>query len=219
MPVPGMNGWMMKLNALVRCPLGPQDKPVPGYQILTLDFESGLGGWFKKLGAKATQRVPSALSKFEVSCGRIGRTAASRMDSEEPYFAAVSLRATDECLVDVGGRLAWIRQQEDQELCRFVMERPHKFLAQGQPLDRVAYASWRDFDCSAKGCMQVVVSQLKLPILDRLAATLDGAELISKDRLFKDAVCFLQPEYTMTDCKNTLVPVERSGRATDVTFG
>ena len=67
----------------------------------------------------------------------------------------------------------------------------------------MAYASWRAgaFDCAAAGCMRVEVDSLVLrPLLSRrLGDVFESCELSDQVR------CFLQPEYSMIDCKNTLL--------------
>ena len=44
---------------------------MPGYQIVTLDFQTtkGMSGWFKKKAALSTQKIPTVNSEFTVSCG------------------------------------------------------------------------------------------------------------------------------------------------------
>ena len=47
---------------------------MPGYQILTLDFEKrGVFSWLKIKAALATQKVPTFSSQFVVSCGSYQR--------------------------------------------------------------------------------------------------------------------------------------------------
>ena len=63
----------------------------------------------------------------------------------------------------------------------------------------MAYASWRAGACAAAGCMRVEVDDLLLlPLLTRRLGDVFG-ELSDQVR------CFLQPEYSMIDCKNTLL--------------
>jgi hypothetical protein len=236
--VPGMNGWMMKLNALVTCPAREPNQPaLEGYQIITLDFEAtrGPSGWIKQQGALSTQKVPSCLSLFEVSSGPSGATTESSMAPGTSYSAAVKSvgrEAVDgvdseaQGLLLLRGTLAALESEDEQSFCDFVVNRPHKFLLQQQPQrgksleaqsqegqsrqQQLVFASWRSSDCSSTGCMRVVpgpraikggVSKdLLLPILRRRLS----AELIAHMHL-DEAFCFLQPEYSMIDCKNTLV--------------
>merc|ERR1719223_2609656 len=143
----------MKLNALVKCPVKQGGEPVSGYQILTIDFESGLGGWIKKKGAIATQKIPSTLINTAVSSGRSGHTEHSSMDVGTQYSAEVSSRSTGEPLVEIAGQLAPLATS--LEFCAFVVGRPHKFLA--QPGQQLAFSSWAEgYDCSADGCVRVV---------------------------------------------------------------
>jgi hypothetical protein len=179
MPVPGMNGWMMKVNALVQCPPSPGAEPLCGYQILTLDFEQTRGptSWVKVKGAQATQMVPTQRARFSMSAGASGCTDASSMAPGTACTADVTAVEGGEALVKLSGRLAAL-DDESRALCEFVVGHPHKFLAQqGSPRcgccppspatavlsgsqsgdsdihQQLAYASWREgFDCSAEGC-------------------------------------------------------------------
>jgi hypothetical protein len=222
--VPGMNGWMMKLNAMVTCPSpsGSEELPMEGYQILTLDFEAtwGASGWVKKQGALATQKIPAFLSDFEISCGPSGSTATSSMESGTHYSAAVRRHGAgdkaggkDQDLVLLRGTLEPLNET-DQKLCEFIVNRPHKFLLQQQqPLckdiaqdGQLAFASWKtDFDSRTTGCMHVARSngELERMVLPILVQRL-GADLTASMDL-EGARCFLQPEYSMTDCKNSAV--------------
>ena len=54
----------------------------------------------------------------------------------------------------------------------------------------------------------VEMSELLLPVLRRLEGVLPPGTLPphnDSERLLSAVVCFLQPEYSMVDCKNTLV--------------
>lgn len=253
--VPLLNGWMMKLNALVRCPVEKGGVPVSGYQILTIDFESGFGGGTKQRGAMDTQKIPSSLVNFDMSCGRSGYTDESSMEPGTRYSARVSSSSSDEILVQLDGHLAPLASpvagvtEATRDFCGFVVERPHKFLAQGfttqvdrhaaqgapaeparrklctphaeeasLPKQQLAFASWQQgYNCSTDGCVQVVSEKLSLPLLDRLGvllavaagrltSELEGSESIRD--CSSNAVCFLQPEYTMVDFTNMLIDFE-----------
>jgi hypothetical protein len=95
--VPGMNGWMMKLNALVECAVTPGAPPLAGYQIPSLDFEATLGpsAFLKKRGALSTQRVPTSLATFAMSAGASGRTEASSLEAGTPISATVAATAAE----------------------------------------------------------------------------------------------------------------------------
>ena len=177
MPVPGMNGWMMKVNALVECPPSTGAEALRGYQILTLDFEQTRGptSWVKVKGAQATQMVPTQRARFSTSAGLTGCTESSPMTAGTACSAEVA-SAEGEALVKLSGRLAPL-DDESRALCEFVVGHPHKFLAQqGSPRccccpprpatavlsgsgdsdiqQQLAFASWREgFNCSAEGCM------------------------------------------------------------------
>ena len=69
----GLYGWMCKTNLLVNRMVpdfNGSTWSVSGYQILTLDFESGIGGSIKAMGAKATQKIPTYLTKFITTVGK-----------------------------------------------------------------------------------------------------------------------------------------------------
>ena len=91
-----MSGWMMKLNVMVRCPVGNAtanvdesesdtaraeaealecSRYVRGYLIHTLDFERCASGWIKTLGARSTQKVGAEQASFAVSSGASGAAA------------------------------------------------------------------------------------------------------------------------------------------------
>jgi hypothetical protein len=64
------------------------------------------------------------------------------------------------------------------------------------------YASWREgYDCSAAGCMRVATEELLLPVLSTRLALGELALVWAED----GCVCFLQPEYSMIECKNQVV--------------
>jgi len=219
MAVPFMNSWMMKVNALIKCAPHPEAEVLHGYQILSLDFEQtrGLSGWIKKQGARATQKIPSRLARFAVSSGASGSTATSAMDDGTCYSSVVTSTAAEsdgagqDCaLVQVQGKLAPLNvaagEVTSADFVDFVVNRPHKFLAQrsGTSEDsQLAFASWREgYDCSSTGCMRVVLEEISLPVLSRLGEEV-GREMDAD--LANRAVCFLQPEYSLVDCKNTRV--------------
>lgn len=178
LPVPGMNGWMMKVNALVACPPRPGAELLCGYQILTLDFEQtrGPSSWVKTMGARATQMVPTQRARFSMSAGATGCTESSSMATGTACSAEVTSADGRELLVKLNGRLVPL-DDKSRALCEFVVGHPTKFLAQQRgarcgccsprPADAVlsgsdisgarqqlAYASWREgFECSAEGCM------------------------------------------------------------------
>lgn len=178
LPVPGMNGWMMKMNALVACPPRPEAEPLYGYQILTLDFEQTCGpsSWVKVKGAQATQKVPTQRANFSMSAGATGCTQSSSMDAGTACSAELTSAERGELLVKLSGRLAPL-DGESRALCEFVVGHSTKFLAQQRSArciccpprpatallcgsdgsgarQQLAYASWRPgYDCSAEGCM------------------------------------------------------------------
>ena len=58
-------------NAMHPADIWAGQPPVAAYQILTLDFEAsrGISAWVKKRGALSTQKIPTFISRFDVSCG------------------------------------------------------------------------------------------------------------------------------------------------------
>ena len=61
----------------------------PGYQILTLHFEAGIGGRVKAAGGSLTQKVPSSTAKYQMSDGRSGKSMRSSMAAGCAYHANV----------------------------------------------------------------------------------------------------------------------------------
>eukprot|EP01043_Picozoa_sp_COSAG02_P050189 COSAG02_NODE_5131_length_4604_cov_6.767592_2_plen_295_part_00 len=186
LPVPGMNGWMMKVNALMACPPRPGAEPLCGYQILTLDFQQtrGPSSWVKTKGAQATQMVPTRRAHFDMSAGATGYTESSSMATGTMCSAVLkSADAGSELLVKLRGTLVPL-DDESRALCEFVVGHPTKFLAQqgsarcgccpprlatsvlsgrdnSGTCQQLAYASWRaGYDCSAEGCMVRKQTQL-----------------------------------------------------------
>eukprot|EP00040_Diaphanoeca_grandis_P001509 m.18711 g.18711 ORF g.18711 m.18711 type:complete len:299 (-) comp12170_c0_seq1:133-1029(-) len=221
MSVPGMNGWMIKVNALVKCPVAPGEEPISGYQILTLDFERTWGptAKLKRNGAMDTQKIPTTLADFDMSSGKSGNTPASSMDVDTPYSASVTCTTEDSAtameLISITGRLSPLVDSELDtasiygplaDLCAFVVGRTTKYLAQQKfdaSLDRVlAYATWQQpSSCESTGCVRVITDSIALPILDRVAHNLG----LTSANLTKQAICFLQPEYNIIDVENTVV--------------
>ena len=227
MTVPGMNGWMMKINALVQCTTTEGGEPLCGYQILSLDFEATAGpsSWVKKQGALSTQMIPTSLAHFTMSAGESGSTDTHVMKVGTTYTAEVCSTAAESSsgerrpLISAAGELAEL-SEEGQRFAEFVVGRPHKFLAQqisrgalevvpaggtdsaDAPIRQLAFASWREgYDCTASGCMALTLDTLSLPVLNERL----GALGLGTDDQKSRAVCFLQPEYSMVDVKNTIL--------------
>ena len=193
-----LSGWMTKLNLLVNAKV-PVDSDARGYQILSLDFEAGLKGVVKRLGAIATQKIPSFVSAFEMSSGTAGTTLGKTLENGA-LFSAKMTRGS-ETLVDVKGTLR-DPHADEVELARFVASRPHKFLQQtnGDLVWAPWGAGWKsDVDAikvlelgnGGGGNALVGVEALMAKHL----TSLDGLD-------FSKAFCFVQPFYSMIDSVN-----------------
>ena len=173
---------------------GSERVAVAGYQICSLDFERGLGGFVKVEGARRTQRVPSHAARYEVSIP-------SDVAAGAPFSVDMRDAADGAPLVRLRGTLAELAPEE-QPFARFVCERPHKFLVQDGGAT-VAYAPEDDGSgasrFSAVGCVGVRLDgELETPILTRVI----GSERAARLDLAR-AVLFVQPEYCLVDHDNT----------------
>jgi hypothetical protein len=134
----GLQGWMCKLNLLVKCKVPSSDDSigslteveVSGYQIVTIDFESGFGGIVKSLGAKLTQRIPSETASFIVSSGLSGTTIDSSLENGLPYSVEMTSSEEQKPLVQLSGTIRTSLTDEEKQFVQFVVNRPHKFLKQ-----------------------------------------------------------------------------------------
>lgn len=205
----GMSGWMMKVNILVKCPVPSWNTPlanstttVSGYQILTVDFEQGLGGGVKSLGARLTQKVPSNTLKFDMSSGVSGKATSSELKNDSGYFAKV-FDSSGRNLIELAGAL----QMDDsliasnQSFIDFVINRPHKFLFQ-RTENLLAYSPEMGdgADFSSSGCALVQVQRLVAPVLDKIGLSSEKHKLG-----LEEAVCFVQPYYILVDHHNTII--------------
>lgn len=205
----GMSGWMTKVNLLVEghC---IEEQPLPGYQILSLHFERGLAAIAEVVGAWISQQVPSAMARYEMSSGPSGQSMESSMAAGSAYAASMQKAwRNNATLLELRGTLA-PPSAEEAAFARFVVERPHKFLAQ-RGARRVAYSSELGPGASftAEGVMTVRLdSEVQLPILEPL---LEQDELAALN--LSAAVAFLQPEYTLVDHHNTVIEREPKTQA------
>lgn len=210
-----MSGWMMKFNILVDVDLNGVWNPA--YQILTLDFEQGLGGRVKKLGAIATQKVPTETSIFNMSCGISGQSTVKEMVEDAPYSAVVETTSGD-ILLKVVGKLTTLKSDDEKDFAKFVMERPHKVLSQSYgkyPAHAPENGEGAMF--SADGVMRVALSEpLQAPMIEQRLralisnniatdATTDSSDESSFDLDMSAAMVLLQPEYTLVDHTNLLL--------------
>lgn len=213
-----MSGWMMKVNILVKCRVPTWDPDcmtvdnadvVSGYQILSVDFEQGLGGCVKSLGARLTQRVPSTTVKFEMSSGVSGRAINSELKDGMEYFAKV-LDENGGKLLELEGTLIAdeTKTTSSQPFFDFIINRPNKFLYQRND-NRLAYSPeiGEGADFPSSGCALVDVSRLAAPMLDSLLGSNDDEN--KKIRL-DEAICFVQPYYILVDHHNTIIPPPHS---------
>jgi hypothetical protein len=231
----GMQGWMVKTNLLVRCKVPTwssehvgEVEEVPGYQILSLDFENGVGGNIKTLGARVTQFVPTTTARFKISSGKSGSTINSPLSDGLAYRAEVtSCNAIRSPLISISGKLrAGPHTDRVLRLMEFVINRPNKFLHQVGN-DFAGYAEWTatagsdsDLDPATRGklafspevgagaefdhtgCVLVEVEELAVPILSRLDA---GRTRLLDEVDLTRAVCFVQPQYILVDHANTVL--------------
>jgi hypothetical protein len=104
-------------------------------------------------------------------------------------------------MVRIEGELGALEGEEERAFAKFVMERPHKFLAQDG--GALAYSP-EPGEMSADGALSVRLrpDSLELPLLTSLLGE-DAAKAIDPTRV----VCLLQPEYKITDHHNTLLPL------------
>ena len=220
--VPGMSGWMMKINILITCPPPPGPNsatapPLHGYQIHSLDFQhtTGLSGWIKQKGAIQTQKVPSYLSLFDISSNPGTGTALpaegteySAVVTDKHHAPLVTLQKNRDAQTPITLKAPIATKGnnnngQDHAFIQFVVNRPHKFLLQND--HTFAFASWQENSyCmdGSKGCIHVQFqpNQLQLPVL---LARFPPKVVEAMD--LSNASCFLQPEYNMVDCKNTNV--------------
>lgn len=225
-----MSGWMMKVNVLVKCPVPNWDASegsdnisrannvslVSGYQILSVDFEQGLGGGVKSLGARLTQRVPSTTLKFEMSSGVSGRAIKSELKDGLEYSAKVFNNKSGENLIDLEGTLITdaAKTLSSQPFIDFIINRPNKFLLQRNNDDnRLAYSPeiGDGADFPSTGCALVDVHRLAAPVADMLLGLglsddngNGNGNKTMKLRL-DEAICFVQPYYILVDHHNTII--------------
>ena len=146
MTVPGMNGWMMKINVLVDCPSPPppslqtkekkadketQTTTMHGYQIITLDFEQtiGLSSRIKKKGAETTQKIDTYQSHFQIDVTHKKYNPASIVEGTL-YEAHVVSKDSSPLVSVTNAKMIPMVNQEELNFVHFVVNRPHKFLLQ-----------------------------------------------------------------------------------------
>jgi hypothetical protein len=202
-------GWMSKVNLLVRRTIpGPESISVPGYQILSLRFEPGLRGAVMIAGARHTQRIPTFAAAFEMSDGPSGSARSSSTLAPGAAYSAKLLSVGDdaatagEVLLSIEGRLSGPLEGFDRAFVKFVVGRPHKFLAQ----DGGAVAAYAPEDdgsgrasFSPDGVQAVDVSELQL---ERLLRPLFGADDLASQLDLTRAIVFIQPDYVLVDHHN-----------------
>ncbi|GMI27656.1 hypothetical protein TeGR_g4802 [Tetraparma gracilis] len=192
----GMGGWMSKLNLLVNCPVpsSPSASSVPGYQILSLDFErSPLAGRLKKLGARLTQKVPAHTSDFSSSLSSSDLS----MSMSRPRFLS---GAHKHSLVEITGSLSPPSPSE-LPLIEFVAKRPHKFLHQHK--SSIAWSPWGDgWESPTEDVKRVDATTLDVAFLLKRELPPEIAAQVDPSKAF----CFLQPQYILIDLHNTTLP-------------
>jgi hypothetical protein len=216
LPTP-MSGWMMKFNLLVDVNMPEADnKWQPAYQIMTLDFERGVGGKVKQIGAIASQKVPSHTTLFNMSCGTSGNSTEKPMIAGAPYSAHVQT-SSNECLLRVIGTLKEMSESE-KAFATFIVERPHKVLAQNNGRSPAhAPEDGEGAIFSAEGAMKVDFTTLELTMVKRRIQELiltnhnRGSDLSNEaiekmvsefDIDYEKVTVFLQPEYVLLDHTN-----------------
>ena len=221
----GLQGWMVKTNLLVKCKVPTWNKEnlnetteVSGYQILSLDFEKGLGGNIKTLGARATQLVPTTTARFDMSSGPSGSAVDSALSEGLLYSAEVtSFHSSRNPLISIRGKFRLgPHDQRTLQLMEFAINRPNKFLKQvgddyagytctmsmEDNKGRLAFSpeDGDGADFRYTECVLVDVETLSLPILSRLDV---GEEQLLRHIDISQAVCFVQPQYILVDHHNT----------------
>jgi hypothetical protein len=210
-----MVGWMMKLNVMVKCPVGDGGSYVRGYQIRTLDFEACLSGGIKTWGARATQRIPSNQARFEMSFGASGTSATSPLDAGVAFACCVTQSARCPPLLQCAGTLAAL-PDERRALVEFIVARPTKFLLQidgsGKSLGLFFSPELGEGACvpSADGCVEVhLAGALAAPMVSE---RLPGFVSTATDAAF----VFVQPEYNLVDHHNTPLEARHIARLAEV---
>jgi hypothetical protein len=212
-----LKGWMMKSNLLVRAKPDSEGQWLAAYQILSLDFENGIGGKTKVVGARQTQRVPSSVAVFKMSDGVSGTTNGLPLVPGSQYEALVTGVAdgflsdanAQGGLLKVTGTLAPLTEEE-HKFAKFVVSRPHKVLAQENG-STAAYAP-EDGDgayFTAEGVMKIETTELNVEGALRRLGLRDKEGIsvgIDRDAIdLSKAIVLLQPEYTLLD--HTNIPI------------
>lgn len=217
----GLCGWMCKTNLLVKRSVpdfNGSSWNVSGYQILTLDFESGIGGLIKSLGAKATQKIPTYLSRFITTVGKSGQSSNSILNDKDSYRCNMDdLERLN--LISVKGKFDKNVSKEMRKFMSFVVNRPHKFLKQvgndvvlyHEPLHNnwhVSTAYSPEIGTGAEfnheDCLLIDIEELSLPILNRFKNDGINYDLIQHID-FNKCICFIQPQYILIDHQNVIL--------------
>ena len=211
----GMVGWMMKLNVMVKCPVGDDGSFIRGYQIRTLDFEACLSGAIKTWGARSTQRIPSNQARFEMSFGASGTSARRPLVAGAAFACCVTHLAGRRPLFKCAGTLVAL-PDERRALLDFIVARPTKFLDQidgnGKSLGVVFSPELGEGGSmpSADGCVAVrLVGAVVAPMLNE---RLPGIPTSATDGAF----VFVQPEYKLVDHRNTPLEARHIARLAEV---
>ncbi|GMH77391.1 hypothetical protein TrST_g9182 [Triparma strigata] len=205
-PVP-LTGWMTKLNLLISSPTPTLTNPAStntisaaGYQILSLDFEAGVKGNVKRLGALATQKIPSFCSSFEMSSGKAGSTLGNPLDEGDKFTAR--FHREKDLMVDVKGTLAEPNQNETS-FVKWVVERPHKFLLQKN--GDLAWSPWgAGWKSDFSGCKKLVLDADGCSV-EKLVESYVKSDQVLRACDFDNIFCFVQKSYEMVDCVNTKI--------------
>jgi hypothetical protein len=205
-----MGGWMTKMNLLVKsCVPTSKEKVVEGYQILSLDFEKGVKGWVKRLGAAMTQKINSYCGvSYESSFGKSGRTRGADMVDGGRVTMNVKDGGNVQ-LINLTGKLRTPSPAE-VEFIDFVVSRPHKFLHQGAPKDqkrqsRVVWSPWGDgWTSSTAGVKMLDTTDLDVSGILKRELTNEVYERCFPAGVREVKVC-IQPEYVLIDLHNTVI--------------
>ena len=200
-----LQGWMTKVNLLVEMKNCDDHEDCQGYQILNLDFEAGIKGFVKKVGAIATQRVPTTTSKYfsSISGGDSGDSGTAfhkKLNQGDRFQATVTTRSGEGCestVVHVDGHIAELTADESK-FVEFVVKRPHKFLLQKG--DDLAYSPWGEgWKSQVEGTKKLDARTVEVKKLLTNCCGLEIANSCDYDNIFS----FVQPSYEMVDYTNT----------------
>jgi hypothetical protein len=200
----GMNGWMCKLNLLVKCPCEGSAEYISAYQILTLDFENNWGGNVKVWGARYTQGIPSEVASFRSSFGSSGSAHAATMEHGD-LFNIEMMNSRRDKTISLSGTLSREVTTELLSFAKFVVDRPHKILAFERT--KLAYSpeSGHGSEVPLDGLASIAIEQIDLVnMLERASIGMDSIDL-------SKIISFVQPYYIIVDHKNVFLPPGATG--------